>query len=402
MVFLKRITASLLILTACLSIAQFMLPSAALADDTEGAWTYRLEGKAAIVTKYTGTDVNPVMPAKLGGKTVTTIANEAFTGSSVATVTLPAGLKAFEPGVFWECRTLTAIIVDSANPVFTAIDGVLFKDKGSVLVQYPAGKAQTSYAIPESVKTIAASAFDHNLSLEDISIPEGATSIGPQAFWRCSALKRIAIPAGVKSIGNSVFANCGSLAAIDVAGGNPNYKSESGALLTRDGTHLVQFPAGKAGTYTIPASVTAIDEDSFRGCTQLSGVTIGDAVTSIGNCAFSYCEGLTSVSIGNGVKTVGYAAFQFCSLLKDVVFPAGLAELGNQAFADCAALEKAWFRNAPPPSFGADAFLNAAAAFQVCCLNNNEAAWAGFSAYPKQAYSVGTIFVCGLGAILEK
>lgn len=55
--------------------------------------------------------------------------------------------------------SLTAINVDSANEVYTSVDGVLFSKDLSVLIKYPTAKAGTEYTLSEKTTVIAAGAF---------------------------------------------------------------------------------------------------------------------------------------------------------------------------------------------------------------------------------------------------
>jgi hypothetical protein len=77
--------------------------------------------------------------------------------------------------------------VDSQNPAYTSVEGVLFNKNRTVLIAYPVGK-QGSYTVPSNV-----------------------TSIGNYAFYRCSGLTSITIPSSVTSIGDEAFNGCRSM-----------------------------------------------------------------------------------------------------------------------------------------------------------------------------------------------
>ena len=66
-------------------------------------------------------------------------------------------------------------------------------------------------------------------------------------------------------------------------------------------------------------SVTSIEGFAFRGCSNLTSVTIPGSVTRIKSYAFNGCSNLTSVTIGNSVTTIGSIAFEGCSGLKKVI-----------------------------------------------------------------------------------
>lgn len=71
-------------------------------------------------------------------------------------------------------------------------------------------------------------------------------------------------------------------------------------------TILIRFPEGFQGTYSIPSSVTSIDDLAFAGCSSLTSVTIPNSVTSIGNNAFRNCSNLT-IFCYTGSKAQEYA-----------------------------------------------------------------------------------------------
>jgi hypothetical protein len=101
----------------------------------------------------------------------------------------------------------------------------------------------------------------------------------------------------VTSIGNKAFAYCDHLTVIHVENGNVSYSDESGVLFNRDKTKLICYPGGKTSRYyTIPNSVTSIENEAFSGCRSLFAVIIPNSVTSIGSRAFFNCRCLISVT----------------------------------------------------------------------------------------------------------
>lgn len=71
----------------------------------------------------------------------------------------------------------------------------------------------------------------------------------------------------------------------------------------------------------IGSAVTSIEYSAFKGCTNLTSVTIPNSVTNIGPDAFRDCSSLTSVMIPDSVIDVASDAFRDCSGLTEVTIP---------------------------------------------------------------------------------
>lgn len=73
---------------------------------------------------------------------------------------LKIGIDSKDAGnVFGECSRLSAINVDSNNPNYASIDGVLYDKSISTLLLYPAGKGNLEFSVPHGVTTIGKRAF---------------------------------------------------------------------------------------------------------------------------------------------------------------------------------------------------------------------------------------------------
>ena len=208
--------------------------------------------------------------------TVTSIDAQAFAGcTKLTSIDIPASVTSIGTNPFAGCTGLQTITVNSGNTVYKSENGVLLSKDGKTLGCYPAGKTDSTYAIPGRVAGIAA-----------------------QAFAGCTKLETITIPASVTSIGTNPFAGCTGLQTITVEEGNTAYKIENGVLLSESENKktLVCYPAGNTGTTcTTPESVTAIAAQAFADCKKLENVVLRENVTSVGADAFTGCDKLKAV-----------------------------------------------------------------------------------------------------------
>jgi hypothetical protein len=213
-------------------------------------------------------------------------------------------------------------------------------------------QAQFTYTINNGTITIT----KYTGSGGAVTIPDTinglpVTSLGVNAFINCSNMTSLTIGTNVTSIAAyALDTGYLSFTAIMVNPLNPVYSSEDGVLFNKSQTTLIQCPQGKAGSYTIPNSVTNIGSTAFQDCNILTNVAIPNSVTSIGQYAFQSCWNLTSATIPNSVTTIGGYAF-FGAGLTSVTIGRGVASIGQMAFFGCEYLTSVYFQG-NAPSFG--------------------------------------------------
>jgi hypothetical protein len=289
-----------------LNIAQYTGPGGAVViPDTTNDLPITSIGDAAFFNNSTLTSV-------MVGTNVASIADQAFSYSSLTTVTLPASVTNIAFDSFLDCNSLTAITVATNNPDFSSAAGVLFNQNQTTLIGFPEGKAG-SYAVPDSVTNIAVYAFFDSTNLTSLALSTNVSSIEDYALY-----------------------DCPGLTAITVNTNNLWYSSVAGVLFDKSLGTLIQYPAGNAATaYAMPNTVANIGMEAFYGCPNLTSVTLGTNVATVGDAAFEYCPVLASISFPNSVTVIGGDAFAECAGLTNITLGTGVMSILSQAFLGC-------------------------------------------------------------------
>ena len=119
-----------------------------------------------------------------------------------------------------------------------------------------------------------------------VNLSDHMTSISPYAFFG-SGISSISIPASVTSIGTFALANCQSLETLTVSGAN--FTGYGNVLYNSDKSTLICYPAGlTAETYTLPNTVTAINDGAFAYNTHLTTINVETG----GTTPFSATDGV--------------------------------------------------------------------------------------------------------------
>lgn len=253
--------------------------------------------------------------------------------SSLVTVKLPSTLKGIYSYAFDGCSKLASIDLDTVDGagshIFTILGGYAFRNCISL----------TSVTVPETVVTyVTGYAFQGCTSLLEATFNAAVTTNGLMTgtFDGCTSLRTVNIGAAVTVIGNYGFRNCTSLTTVNFASGNS---------LSKLGTYAFQN-CTSLESITLPSTVTNLGATSnttaytFDGCTALKSLEIPSGVTVIGQYTFRNCTSLSEMDLGN-MKIIGTYAFQNCTSLSEITIPSTVTTYGTRPFDGCTGLVKA-------------------------------------------------------------
>ena len=121
----------------------------------------RGNGTCAVISPGDLTDAFVMIPEKApNGDTVIEIAPRAFMGCAHLTaVQIPKTVTRIGELAFADCPNLIYVSVDSQNPIFTDVEGVLYSKNGATLLIYPPMRAGSSFYLPSTVTYICDMAF---------------------------------------------------------------------------------------------------------------------------------------------------------------------------------------------------------------------------------------------------
>ena len=263
------------------------------------------------------------------GYTVTAIGNGAFQGEDITAVIMPDSITKIYDDAFRDCSALESLTL-SAN--LEKIYANVFWGCGS--------SDMGAITLPATLTYLAPGAF-YGSSFSSISFAEGSQikMIPDSTFAECPYLSEVNLPDSMTAIGSGVFGRSPSLLSINVPESNTGFKTVGGALLTKDGTGLVAYPAGiTEESYTAPAGVTGISPYAFYYNQNLKSVTFPSTVVNIYASAFEGAYNLESVNLESAtVELIGNKAFAYCESLKSINTECVLS-FGNQAFTGCRSL----------------------------------------------------------------
>lgn len=266
-------------------------------DYCTGLWTVnfpanlKYTGKRAFYNNVLHSDNGFVFPEGM-----LYIGEEAFHSAfKESYVSIPASLTVIETDAF-DNMFVDEFRVNQENSAYTSDNGILYDKNMTTLINYPAGKTDSVYEIPETVTTILTGAIEVTNTLEKIVIPAGVTKIGEGAFFWNYALKNI-----------------------EVNENNKNYTVVDGVLFTKDGKNLICYPGALEKTeYTIPEGCEKIGNYAMSQASNLIALHTNAELTQIGDYGLYGCQNLNRIDFPKCLKKIGVYATGACGALEKI------------------------------------------------------------------------------------
>ena len=303
------------------------------------------------------------VPAVLEGYDVRSISFGAFDRCNAKTIVIPSGVQTIGEGAFTGCGGLEDVYFMGDRPEMDGAfsEGVAFHSfedadgwEGSEAIAIVESEGVTYAMLPEGAMAIGGAPVGGALRIASEVGGIKVVSIGPYAFAgsmradgevdRRSDISEAVLPESLLKIGQRAF-YYSDLERISVPGSLEAVEDESfRACYALEG-------------FDLPASVSYIGFEAFRDCRSLeevtvpAGASIGDGAfyicsslkraeaPSVPDRAFGYCSSLESVKIGSAVESVGNMAFYRCSSMKEATIPDSVVSVGKEAFFDCSSLD---------------------------------------------------------------
>lgn len=207
-------------------------------------YTKGLKFNKGMVTGYTGTATDVIVPTKYNGTPVYSIGADAFYRTSelpaITSIKLPDGIRTIGSGAFYNCQYLASInLTESVQSIgvnafyrnerlrtLGDISGVMTIGDGA----FNGCKQLRDFEFGNDLFTIGEYAFNDCVLLTNVTLTASVEYVGENAFSGCTSLKTVVAESMVlKNIGKNAFADCASLTEITIEnssdavvfGGNP-------------------------------------------------------------------------------------------------------------------------------------------------------------------------------------
>ena len=254
---------------------------------------------------------------------VASIGESEFSGcTALTTITVPSTVTNIGDWAFQNCSNLSAVYFQGDTPL---ADATVFDGSSNVTNYYlpktagwretyagrPAVPVLFTYTTNSGAITITKYiGIDGAVTIPNTINGLPVTTIVNGAFYQTTSPTNVTIGSSVTNIvAQALVSGCSNLLVITMDPLNPVYRSVGGVLFDRSQATLIQYPAARGGSYTVPNSVTRIAEYAFQDCSSLTSVTLPSSLTSIGGMAFAACISLNGLYFQANAPSANWTVF---------------------------------------------------------------------------------------------
>lgn len=311
----------------------------------------------------------------------TNIADGAFSGAKITSLTIENPSTAIGKYAFANCKSLLSVTLPSiensmeigehAFNYCESLEAANNLDKVLTVGDYAFANTALKSVATRAYSVYGEGAFFRS-SLEDATLGEGS-KYGLGAFQECLSLVTVNMPDGGNvHFGRGCFAKDTALATIDLSKTDEIIEAETfygcSKLAQANLENVIEIgnyafaDCSRLSSVTLP-KVVRIGEGAFGryevygGAPIFSSIELPQTLTTIGDGAFLGCQGLTQIALPSSLENVGNYLFTYCINLKTVSLPDNMTSIGEYWFAGCENLTSVNLANVR--AFGNYAFTSA-------------------------------------------
>lgn len=257
------------------------------------------------------TSGNVVIPetVKCGSSTltVTEVQTQAFyQNQNLTSIKLPKTVTVLNRQAFWFCKGMTSIEMPGVEKICTkALSWTGLKG---------------AFRLPETCTTCEAEAFDASQYITSVYIPAAMEDFAMNTFGRCYGIESFEISPDCeifRSYEGSIFSN-----SLKVMLRAP-YAATSIKLPSQCvefGSNSMEYCAKFSGSFTLPAQITKIGTECFKGMTGVTEFTFNEGIEALPMMTLYEQTSLETVNLPASLKSVGDYAFSYDTKLKTINF----------------------------------------------------------------------------------
>lgn len=240
--------------------------------------------------------------------------------SDRADAVIPNGVTAIDTYAFRGCDTIKTVTIPASvkELYFSGLDGIGCFDDCDNLTEVIFEKGSELNMI---------NGFNNCPDLESVTIPDGVSVIGDDpmtAFSNCTALKSVSIPDSVNRISDGSFKGCTSITRIALG---DNISTE---------IKFKEIFADCKRNHDLKILYKGLEYTEFDQIKKIQdGIITKDGFEIRNDVLYSYCGKENAVVIPDGVVKIGSKAFISNPDITSVTIPEGVTEIGDGAFWNC-------------------------------------------------------------------